>query len=206
MAKSDYIPNGDDQFLLWHDRLKTAATSIGATLGIAAADLTMLNDDNTDAHDKIAASMTASAAAQQATSVKNASRGTAESNVRNLARRVKAHKNYTPALGEQLGIEGAEDTTNLATSKPRMTGKALPHGVVELQFVKGKSDGVNIYSQRDGDGSFIYLARDTQSPYVDNRPLLVAGKPETRKYKAIYVRNDAEIGQPSDEVVVTVQP
>jgi hypothetical protein len=36
--------------------------------------------------------------------------------------------------------------------------------------------------------------------------LLVAGKPEVRQYKAIYVRSDAEIGQASDEVVVTCQP
>ena len=61
-------------------------------------------------------------------------------------------------------------------------------------------------SQRDGDAGFVFLARDTATPYVDNRSCLVPGKPETRKYKAIFVIDDAEVGQFSDEVVVTCQP
>jgi hypothetical protein len=42
--------------------------------------------------------------------------------------------------------------------------------------------------------------------YIDNRDLLVPGKPEVRRYKAIYVVGDDETGYFSDEVVVTVQP
>ena len=69
---------------------------------------------------------------------------------------------------------------------------------------------------------FVFLTRDTSlaapacraeggrrrksdeggSPYIDNRPLLVATKPELRKYKCVYVLNDEEIGLFSDEVVV----
>jgi len=206
MPKTDFIPTGDAQFVIWHDRFKNAATSIGATLGIAAGDLTAIGNDNTDLHTKVNASAAADAAAQQTSSDKKTSRRSTESNARNLAKRLKTHANYTAALGEQLGIEGPEDATDMSAAKPKLTARAQPHGVVELQFVKSKSDGVNIYSQRDGDTGFVYLARDTSSPYVDNRPLLVAGKPETRKYKAIYVVDDAEIGQPSDEVVVTCQP
>ena len=79
-------------------------------------------------------------------------------------------------------------------------------GVVELDFDKSISDGVNIYAKRDGDADFVFLARDTASPYVDNRPLLVATKPELREYKALYVQSDAEIGLFSDEVVVNCAP
>ena len=89
-------------------------------------------------------------------------------------------------------------------------------GVVELDFDKSISDGVNIYAKRDGDADFVFLARDTApaapksdegwSPYIDNRPLLVATKPELREYKAVYVQNDAEIGLFSDEVVVNCAP
>ena len=63
---------------------------------------------------------------------------------------------------------------------------------------------------------FVFLARDTAlaapesdgggSPYIDNRPLLVATKPELREYKAVYVQSDAEIGLFSDEVVVNCAP
>ena len=61
-------------------------------------------------------------------------------------------------------------------------------------------------SGRDGDADFVFLARDTASPYIDNRPLLVATKPELREYKAVYVQSDAEIGLFSDEVVVNCAP
>ena len=84
--------------------------------------------------------------------------------------------------------------------------KSDPGGVVELDFDKSISDGVNIYAKRDGDADFVFLARDTASPYIDNRPLLVATKPELREYKAVYVSNDAEIGLFSDEVVVNCAP
>ena len=79
-------------------------------------------------------------------------------------------------------------------------------GVVELDFDKSISDGVNIYSNRGTEADFTFLARDTVQPYVDNRPLLAAGKPELREYKCVYVQSDAEIGLFSDEVVVNCAP
>ena len=79
-------------------------------------------------------------------------------------------------------------------------------GVVELDFDKSISDGVNICAKRDGDADFVFLGRDTASPYIDNRPLLVATKPELREYKCVYVLNDKEIGLFSDEVVVSCAP
>ncbi len=36
----------------------------------------------------------------------------------------------------------------------------------------GSADGLNIFIKRHGDADFIFLARDTVPPYVDNRPLL----------------------------------
>jgi hypothetical protein len=75
-----------------------------------------------------------------------------------------------------------------------------------LWFSKSKSDGVNIYSTRAGDTASTFLARDTVPPCVDTRPLLVAGKPEVREYKCVYVSNDEEIGQFSGEVVITCAP
>src|SRR6266478_159166 len=79
--------------------------------------------------------------------------------------------------------------------------KSGPGGVVELDFDKSISDGVNM-NPESFRGDFVFLARDTASPYIDNRPLLVATKPELREYKAVYVQSDAEIGLFSDEVVV----
>ena len=79
-------------------------------------------------------------------------------------------------------------------------------GVVELDLNLLISDGGNTYCLRGDEADFTFLARDTASPYIDNRPLLVATKPELREYKAVYVQSDAEIGLFSDEVVVNCAP
>lgn len=133
---------------------------------------------------------------------------------------------FLAALGSLLGIEGPQDTTDLTTSKATLAGVDQTGGVVELDFDKSISDGVNIYAKRDGDADFVFLARDAPparhsslcrtgtrrtrseggSPYIDNRPLLAVGKPELREYKAVYVLSDAEIGLFSDEVVVKCAP
>ena len=57
-------------------------------------------------------------------------------------------------------------------------------------------------SGRDGDADFKFLACDTSPTYVDNRLLLVAGKPELREYKAVLVVGDVEVSQFSDEITV----
>src|SRR5438874_2115788 len=56
--------------------------------------------------------------------------------------------------------------------------KSGPGGVVELDFDKSISDGVNMNSESFQDyanpegfrGDFVFLARDTASPYIDNIP------------------------------------
>jgi len=119
--------------------------------------------------------------------------------------------------------EGKENLCSLRS----LLFKSGSGGVVELDFDKSISDGVNIYANPEGfRGDFVFLAcraevrrrraRDTASlaapksdeggPYIDNRPLLAVGKPELREYKAVYVQSDAEIGLFSDEVVVNCAP
>jgi hypothetical protein len=65
---------------------------------------------------------------------------------------------------------------------------------------------VNIYSQHDGDTDYKLLSLGIHSPFVDNRPLLVAGKPELRQYRAIYVVADQEVSQFSDDITVNCAP
>lgn len=207
MAKSDFVPARDGDFASWLANLSAQATALAQTTTvIAGSDQALIAQVLTEYNTAATAASSASAMAQQATAARKTARRNVEDNVRPLVRKWKANGAYTVSMGEQLGVEGPEDTIDMAAAKPKLTGKAQPHGVVELQFNKSKSDGVNIYCQRDGDGGFVFLARDTASPYVDNRTLSVAGKPEVRKYKAIYVIEDTEVGQPSDEVAVTCQP
>ncbi len=79
-------------------------------------------------------------------------------------------------------------------------------GMVEIDCNLADSEGVNIHSRRDGDTQFKFLARDKVPPYVDNRPMLVAGKPELREYKAVFVVGEQEVSQFSDEITVNCAP
>ena len=79
-------------------------------------------------------------------------------------------------------------------------------GCGEVLESPAKSHGINLYSLRDGESGFSFLACDSASPYLDNGPLLVAGKPEVRQYRAQYVLSDQEVGNYSDEMVVTCAP
>src|SRR5437667_12525458 len=105
------------------------------------------------------------------------------------------------------GANGGNGEENLCSLR-FLLFKSGSGGVVEVDFDKSISDGVNIYAKRDGDADFVFLARDTASPYIDNPDAsgLVATKPELREYKAVYVQSDAEIGLFSDEVVVNCAP
>ena len=141
MAKGPFIPRTDTEFVGWHDRHKAGATAIGATLGIVTEDLTEIGEDNTEIHAKVSAAATANVAAKQANKTKDDARREIEARVRKFAKRVKGHRNYTEALGIQLGIEGAEDTTDMTQAQPTLAASALGKGQVEVAFNKSKADG-----------------------------------------------------------------
>jgi hypothetical protein len=203
MAKQDYIPRQDTEFLAWHDNFKTQAAAVAATVGLIAADTTVINNDNAELHTKHTAMVTAKAAQQAATAGKKNSFRNVSDRTRALANRIKTHAAYTTAIGEQLGIVGAEDTTDLNTAKPTLRLTAATPGNVRIEFNKGLSDGVRILSKRGSETAFSFLAIDTESPYIDTRPNLAPG-PETRQYQAQYILSDEPIGNLSDVLPVTV--
>ena len=105
-----------------------------------------------------------------------------------------------------------------ADAARKFSGEDKRGGVVEIGFNPANSEGADIYSRRDGDADFKFLARDTVlaapesdeggPPYVDNRPMLVAGKPELRKYIPTRrdVGGDQEVSQCGDEITVNCAP
>jgi hypothetical protein len=104
------------------------------------------------------------------------------------------------------GIESSGTKADTATLKPVITASDLTGGVVEISFVKGDSDGINIYRKREGDADYVLIGRDNSPPFRDETPLAVPGKAELRTYAVVYVKKDAEIGQFSDDVVISCAP
>lgn len=104
-------------------------------------------------------------------------------------------------MGEDLGIHTPEGSA--AITAPVLTVKAdVDHAVIS--FKKGKADGVRLYCKRGSETAFTFLAIDTRSPYVDNRPNLVEGMPEKREYYAYLFDDDAPMGEQSAIVSITL--
>jgi hypothetical protein len=63
---------------------------------------------------------------------------------------------------------------------------------------------VDLYCKRDGDADFVFYMRCLHFPVIDNRPLLVAGKPEKREYRAMFIRKNQPYGNMSAAITVIV--
>lgn len=200
---SDFIPTADNDLLVWADHF---LAQMSTDKEIAADDLAALIAANADFHAKIAHLNDTNALTRQATADKNASRDNAESLIRAEVRRIKARATFSEGQGAQLNIVGTKNNHDLSASSPELSGHDLADGVVALNFSKYNSDGVNIYSMREGDTEWQLLHRANISPFMDMRPLLQLGKPELRHYCVVYVLKDKEIGGFSNEVVVNCTP
>lgn len=149
-----------------------------------------------------------------------------EGRFRTLVSQIKVNSNYSKAIGEDLGIHIADTSFDPENYKPKGTAKAVLN-VVTIKFVKVGVDGMAIYSRvlaakaaaraaatdgtntsapvaAEGINEFKKIDVDYRSPYVDNRPLAVAGQAETREYYLRGILKDVEIGVPSDVIKVVV--
>ena len=204
MAKQYFIPKQQTPYVQWHDTLKGGVTA--TTPGATAADATMLTADNATLHAKLTAATLADNASKAAHADLNNAIAASKTNARLLAQRIKKSTAYTDVIGKQLNIIGAEDTTDMTQEQPTLYANVKAGGVVEIDFNKMDAEGVHIYGMRDGETVFSYLASETHAAYVDNRPLLAAGKPETRQYKAVFFIGKSEIGLPSAVVIAIAAP
>ena len=74
-----------------------------------------------------------------------------------------------------------------------------------VKFVKKGHDYLIIEGSVNG-GAFAELGMSNKSPFIDSRPLLVAGQAEVREYRARYYDNGAPSSGWSDVAKVTVGP
>ena len=120
---------------------------------------------------------------------------------------IKRSPGYTQAIGEDLGIIGAEDTTEYP-APDFTTAVEMGSGCqcVKLRYHKRGHYAVAIHSRRGNEADFTLLAVSSTSPFEDERPLLVPGQPEVRHYKMRFWDSGSENGEWSDVASVTVSP
>ena len=123
-----------------------------------------------------------------------------------LANAIKNHKNYTAAVGQIMGLEGADQTApDLTTIQPAIDAKVTGGQVAVKWGWQGQSaflDLLEIQVDRADTKGYVLLTYDTTPGYTDTAPLpAIAAK---WKHRAIYRVADARVVVWSDEVSITV--
>ncbi|HLG33407.1 MAG TPA: hypothetical protein VI757_00880 [Bacteroidia bacterium] len=205
MAKQDYFPKKidakDTWFATWLANIAAVLAALLLPLTHADAVKLKINDCRTKFTDW---KNTKALALSKSSIFKAALKDTLLS-LRPYNQNLKTTTGYSEALGNTIGIEGAESTFDPTTAKPEAEA-IYEGGQVTIEFTKPQEvKQVSIKSKRGAETVFTDLATDTNSPYNDNRDNLDITKPENREYILQYMNKDNQlIGQVSDTIKVTV--
>ena len=228
MAKQYFLPNSLDGKAAAFEQLRDNIAPYTATFGLAAADITQQAADATYFRDALNFATTMSAAGPQWTAWKGILlTGTVGSEPAIPAKRagfppavppgiltrflllvnaIKNHKSYTPAIGQILGLEGAQQTApDLTTIQPAIDATISGNHVAIGWGWAGNSaylDLLEIQVDRGDGKDFNLLIYDTTPGYNDTAPFPAA--PVKWTYKAIYRVGDAQVGVWSNLVSITV--
>ncbi|MBE7495331.1 MAG: hypothetical protein HS117_10315 [Verrucomicrobiaceae bacterium] len=126
-----------------------------------------------------------------------------------LVKDIKNALGYTDVIGSDLGIIGPEVTPPPpGGDTPRIKlflEQGVANQIVRLTFFKDGHQALHIECRVNG-GAWVFLALDTASPYLDERPLQVPGTPEVREYRARFWDDGEVNGNWCDVAKVTVGP
>ncbi len=233
MKRQDYFPSRIGDQVNWLDNYSVKLPIHGPTLGVASGDVTAsvadakwcnyvlgtwlsavrnFSPSTTDAVDDVLTGSGGSAivlptfTAPALPSGVTAQLPGALTRIFALVATMKLAAAFTEAIGTDLGIIGAEETEKQV---PKFTAEAEQGATcqcVRLRFFKYTHMGVYIESRRGPNGVWEFLAIDTESPYEDERPLLVAGQPEVREYRMRFWDKGTPNGDWTDVLKVTVSP
>lgn len=227
MAKAFYLPKREADLVIWSANFTAKLVVHGPVLGATPAELASNATDNTAIQGLIASKRRAQDdAADWADFVRLELHGPESPTtptmpgaavpvafspvlpgilirIARFVKRLKGSPSYTEAIGQDLGIEGAEITPD-ASPKPTGSVEAVGPGEVRVKWKKGQFTGVVVECQRAGETAWTVLGQDNFSPYLDARPLLVVGQPEERRYRLRYLDGDELVGEYSGVMAVTV--
>ena len=210
MANIYFIPQNRAQQRAWWLNLRTGIVTWGPVLGLLPADITAVQatcDAQIALIDAEVAAQTALDSAIQAEKMGFALNGTA---IKESIANWKTRPPYTAEIGAALQLLGSAPATSGVSTpgaaqdayKCIVTVKIL-HGEIRIDWKKMGAQGVHIYTRLSGQTVWVLIGRDTNSPYIDGRPLANPAIPETREYMLRGMIDDEEIGVDSDVQSVT---
>lgn len=230
MAKTDYIRTSDADFAQQLLTFKTTIGGYAATVGVTPAQVTAQAADADYFNYVLASREIMQNGAQQWGGWRNLIRNGGkpppagapvaptfpaavpavapgvEARFRALAQQIKASGNYNSAIGEALGIEGAQQTgPDLSELKPVIDAIVSGNQVNITWGWGGNSaflDMIELQVDRNDGKGFVLLAYDTTPNYTDTMSFPSA--PTKWRYQAIYRVNDDRVGQWSNPISVAI--
>lgn len=121
-----------------------------------------------------------------------------------IIKRIKGSAEYTEAIGEDLGIIGADIFDDFASVKPVLK-ITLDVNKPKIKYKKNRTDGINLYADHDDGNGMVFIKFISKTTYVDPTLLAPGKNSAVWAYVAIHVVDDTEVGITSDEVTITVK-
>lgn len=223
-TKTYYLPSDDSGKAELLEHLANRLPAHATTLGLTEADLNEVKADADAFRYTLTAANIVQANGKLWTAFKNLQRdggagSTAYPNVANLpapvpavplgivprltnlVARIKAARNYSEAIGQDLNIVGALQISNSNELKPTFD-ITLKAGHPQIVWIKGEADAIEIWADRGDVKGFALFTIANTSRVPDNTPL--PATPTTWKYKAIYRLKDSQVGNWSDTSTLAV--
>jgi hypothetical protein len=127
--------------------------------------------------------------------------------IRAFVKRLKASPNYNEAVGQDFQvINPTSDKFIAATAKPVLKIKALANSIIEISFVKGESDGIELEIQRGSETGWTRIGKFIKTPAEDDTPTIAPNTPEVRRYRGRFLEGNKPVGLFSDIASVVTTP
>lgn len=228
-----WFPSSLQERAAWYDNFSTQIGAIGLTLGIGmtAAEITEVGEDNGNIQALATGSVTLDFFAEAyrqyrkiftegdigdpipdfpaspTFTLPNPSQPTgAFERLVKLVDRIRTSPVYTDELGALLGIIPQKgDDLAVDELKPALKANAMPGNLVQVDFVRGKTDGVQIETLIDGAGGWANAGKYFKSPAQLNIPN-GTGNPHSVQIRARFVMGNNAVGLNSDIIQVVTTP
>ncbi len=198
---NDFFPKSNAQQVTWLTNFKNKIAIHGLVLGLTKEEIADYQSYCDNTIEKINVVEAKKGELKAAVKSKDEAINSKTNKFRTKIAHFKTSPSFEKSIGEDLGVMSTKKTMDKATYKPLISTQLFA-GVVRIKFIKKGVDGVNIYHRKKGEIGWKFLAKDNKSPYEDQIILANAEQPEHWEYRAFGVKNDQEIGIPSDIVEI----
>jgi len=224
-----WFPQSLQERAAWYANFAAKAVTLGTSVGLVAGDLTQINTDLATmeflANSAIQVDAYADAIRQYRKIITEGDIGdpnpvfpgdltfTPPGAVTGLferldkyVKRIRASPAYTDEIGAEFGIlPSRSDDLVPDELKPTIKAMALPGSVLEVTFVRGKTDGILIETKIDNAGSWTSAGNYFKSPASLNIPD-GTGLPHSVQIRGRYIIGNEAVGLNSDTVNVVTTP